>query len=125
MTDSSDLIHILEDKSKLANQWGKWTNEELMALYFNDDEIRKNRLKTRVDSLYVRILIKQEIIHKLGLDEQWVKEMRFDRTNSGKPLLKLSDKLRQILDRKGFERIELSMSHSRTHLAAIIALIAK
>jgi|SRR6056297_267622 len=125
MTDSSDLIHILEDKSKLANQWAKWTNEELMALYFNDDEIRKNRLKTRVDSLYVRILIKQEIIHKLGLDEQWAKEMSFDRTKSGKPLLNLSNKLQQILDRKGYECIQLSMSHSKSHLAALIVLITK
>lgn len=125
MANSSDIIHILESKSNLTKKWVDLTNEELMTRYFGDEEVRKNKLKTRVDSLYVRVLIKQQIVNKLGLDMQWVKEMSFDSTNSRKPLLKLSDKLQQVLDRKGYERIELSMSHSRTHLAALIVLIAK
>lgn len=124
MTNSSDLIHILENKSKVAGQWGKWTYDEVMASYFDEKEIDKNRLRTRGDSMYIRVLIKQHLLNKLDLDKTWLKEMKFDHTNSGKPILILSSKFQQILDKKGYERIELSMSHSRSHLAALIALIA-
>ena len=67
MANSSDIIHILESKSKLTKKWVDWTNEELMTRYFGDEEVRKNKLKTRVDSLYVRVLIKQQIVNKLQI----------------------------------------------------------
>ncbi len=98
----------------------KKLSEKAVKRLFTAEEIRLFKVR-KPERMAVNFAAKEALIKALGRSISW-KEVEVLRDKGGKPYIKSSGKLRELLGLKGIRNIHLSMSHEGDYAIAFLIL---
>jgi phosphopantetheine--protein transferase-like protein len=111
---------IIEKNEEITNQLYMVDIKD----YFTENELNKTVNNRINNSINVRFLIKKKILDFLETTDNEnllkFKEIEILNNNFGTPEINLSDNIKNLLKKAGFEKIIFSLSHSRDYSCAYV-----
>ena len=89
--------------------------------YFIDHEIKSAEHKNIVKSLGARYLIKKSILDFLQLEDEF-SDIEIENEDSGKPVVRYDGRVKEKLEERGVNNIQVSISHSRNYVTTLVVI---
>ena len=87
--------------------------------FFINKEYKSVENKNQIKSLGARYLIKNSILRFLGLNNEY-HDIEIENEETGKPLVSFKGTIKEIMDKKELNNIQISISHSRNFVATLV-----
>ncbi len=117
----TDFVEV----SRIEKILKKWGDRFLYRVYANDEiEYCKNKAFPAIH-FAARFAAKESFLKSLGIGLGMgvkLREIEVSNNALGSPVLKMNEKIGNILDNLGVNAIHVSMTHTREHAHAIVVL---